>query len=92
MASKLYVGNLAHGVTEAELTTLFEAHGKVRLAQIIVDRDTGQSRGFAFVEMGTEEEAHAATQALDGRELNGRKLTVNEARAKSGGGGPGRRF
>ena len=86
MGRKLYVGNLGYGVTDGDLTKLFEAHGTVQSAQVIMDRDTGRSKGFGFVEMGTDQEAQAATAALNGQEVNGRPLTVNEARAKEGGG------
>jgi RNA recognition motif-containing protein len=87
MGKKLYVGNLTFGVTDAELEQLFAAHGTVQSAQVIMDRDTGRSKGFGFVEMGSDQEAQAATQALNGKEVNGRALTVNEARPKEGGGG-----
>ena len=87
MGKKLYVGNLTFGVTDAELEQLFAAHGTVQSAQVIMDRDTGRSKGFGFVEMGTDQEAQAAAQALNGQDFNGRPLTVNEARPKEGGGG-----
>ena len=87
MGKKLYVGNLGYGVTDGELSKLFEAHGPVESAQIIMDRDTGRSKGFAFVEMKTEQAAQAAITALNGQELGGRALTVNEARPKTEGGG-----
>ena len=90
MGRKLYVGNLTYGVTSSELQSLFEAHGTVESAEIIADRDTGQSKGFGFVEMKTDQEAQAAIAALNGKEVNGRQLTVNEARPKTGGGGGGR--
>jgi RNA recognition motif-containing protein len=89
MGRKLYVGNLASGVTEGELSRLFEEHGTVESAQVIMDRDTGRSKGFGFVEMKTDQEAQAAIAALNGKEVNGRQLTVNEARPKTGGGGGG---
>jgi RNA recognition motif-containing protein len=93
MGKKLYVGNLGYGVTDSELSKLFEAHGSVESAQIIVDRDTGRSKGFGFVEMKTEQEAQTAITALNGQEFGGRPLTVNEARPKTeggrGGGGGG---
>jgi RNA recognition motif-containing protein len=89
MGKKLYVGNLAFGVTDAELQQMFAAHGTVQSAQVIMDRDTGRSKGFGFVEMSSDQEAQAAAQALNGREVNGRALTVNEARPKEGGGGGG---
>ena len=94
MGKKLYVGNLSYGVDSSELEQMFGAHGTVVSAQIINDRDTGRSKGFGFVEMGTDEEAQAAIAALNGQDHNGRALTVNEARPReerSGGGGGGRR-
>ncbi|MCI0639628.1 MAG: RNA-binding protein [Gemmataceae bacterium] len=87
MGKKLYVGNLGYGVTDGELTTMFEAHGTVESAQIIMDRDTGRSKGFGFVEMKSDQEAQAAIAALNGKESGGRSLTVNEARPRSEGGG-----
>jgi len=96
MGKKLYVGNLGYGVTDADLTKMFEAHGTVESAQIIMDRDTGRSKGFGFVEMKTDQEAQAAIAALNGQDAGGRTLTVNEARPKTeggrggGGGGGGR--
>jgi RNA recognition motif-containing protein len=89
MGKKLYVGNLGYGVTDAELQQLCAAHGTVQSAQVIMDRDTGRSKGFGFVEMGSDQEAQAAIAALNGKEMNGRTLTVNEARPKEGGGGRG---
>jgi RNA recognition motif-containing protein len=86
MGKKLYVGNLTYEVTDADLVKLFEPHGTVESAQVITDRDSGRSKGFAFVEMGTAQEAQAAAAALNGQELNGRALTVNEARPKTEGG------
>jgi RNA recognition motif. (a.k.a. RRM, RBD, or RNP domain) len=83
MGKKLYVGNLAYGVTDSTLSQLFEAHGTVQSAQVIMDRDTGRSKGFGFVEMGSDAEAQAAIQALNGKEVEGRALTVNEARPKA---------
>jgi cold-inducible RNA-binding protein len=98
MGKKLYVGNLGYGVTDNDLSTLFGAHGTVQSAQVIMDRDTGRSKGFGFVEMKTDQEAQAAIAALNGKESDGRALTVNEARPRteggrggSGGGGYGRR-
>ena len=91
MGKKLYVGNLTYQVTDSDLTKMFEAHGSVRSAQVIMDRDTGRSKGFGFVEMGTDQEAQAAIQALNGKEVEGRALTVNEARPKTEGGGRGGR-
>lgn len=89
MGKKLYVGNLTYGVTDSELQQMFEAHGQVQSAQVIMDRDTGRSKGFGFVEMGSDQEAQAAIAALNGKEVDGRALTVNEARPKEGGGGGG---
>jgi RNA recognition motif-containing protein len=91
MGKKLYVGNLAHSINDSGLNQIFTAHGTVRSAQVIVDRDTGRSKGFGFVEMGSEQEAQAAINALNGKEVEGRTLTVNEARPKEGGGGGGGR-
>jgi RNA recognition motif-containing protein len=89
MGKKLYVGNLAYGITDSDLQQMFAAHGTVQSAQIIMDRDTGRSKGFGFVEMGTDAEAQAAIAALNGQEKDGRSLTVNEARPKPEGGGRG---
>jgi RNA recognition motif-containing protein len=89
MGKKLYVGNLTYGVTDSTLLEMFEPHGTVQSAQVIMDRDTGRSKGFGFVEMGSDQEAQAAIQALNGKEVDGRALTVNEARPKSEGGGRG---
>ena len=90
----LYVGNLPHSTTESELRTVFEAHGAVDKISIVTDRETGRSRGFAFVEMTNADEADKAIAALDGKELGGRALKINEAkpktdRPKSGGSGSG---
>jgi len=82
MGKKLYVGNLTYGVTDSTLAQLFEAHGTVQSAQVIMDRDTGRSKGFGFVEMGSDAEAQAAIQALNGKEVEGRALTVNEAKPR----------
>ena len=90
MGKKLYVGNLTYGVTDGDLQTMFAAHGTVQSAQVIMDRDTGRSKGFGFVEMGSDQEAQAAIAAMNGKEVDGRALTVNEARPKSEGGGGGR--
>ena len=90
MGSKLYIGGLPYAATEAQLTTLFAAHGTVESARVMADKFTGQSRGFGFVEMSTAEEAQAAITALNGTQMDGRSLTVNEAKpqeARSGGGG-----
>src|SRR6266480_3079016 len=89
MGKKLYVGNLTYGVTDGTLSQMFEPHGSVQSAQVIMDRDTGRSKGFGFVEMGTDQEAQAAIAALNGKEVDGRALTVNEARPKESGGGRG---
>lgn len=89
MGKKLYVGNLPYGMTDSTLQELFGAHGSVQSAQIVMDRDTGRSRGFGFVEMGSDQEAQAACQALNGTPVEGRALTVNEARAKPQSGGRG---
>ena len=89
MGKKLYVGNLGYGVTDSDLEQMFGQHGSVRSAQVIVDRDTGRSKGFGFVEMGSDQEAQAAIAALNGKEVEGRALTVNEARPKTDGGGRG---
>ena len=87
MGKKLYVGNLTYGVTDSTLAQLFEAHGTVQSAQVIMDRDTGRSKGFGFVEMGSDAEAQAAIQALNGKEVEGRTLTVNEAKPREDRGG-----
>src|ERR1700722_12778916 len=91
MGKKLYVGNLAYSVTDSVLQQLFEAHGSVVSAQVIMDRDTGRSKGFGFVEMGSDAEAQAAVDGLNGTQHEGRPLTVNEARPKPAGGGGGGR-
>ena len=87
MGKKLYVGNLGYGVGNHELEQLFAAHGTVRSAEVITDRATGRSKGFGFVEMGSDQEARAAIAALNGKEIDGRTVTVNEARPKEGDGG-----
>jgi RNA recognition motif-containing protein len=105
MGKKLYVGNLTYETTDGDLEQLFAAHGTVESAQIIMDRETGRSKGFGFVEMKTEQEAQAAIAALNGQDRGGRALTVNEARPREergprgggrggygGGGGGGRRY
>jgi RNA recognition motif-containing protein len=89
MGRKLYVGNLTFETADSDLTKLFEAHGTVESAQIIIDRDTGRSKGFGFVEMKTDQEAQAAIAALNGQDLGGRQLTVNEARPREDRGGRG---
>jgi RNA recognition motif-containing protein len=86
MGRKLYVGNLGYGVTDSDLTKMFEPHGTVESAQIIMDRDTGRSKGFGFVEMKTDQEAQAAIAALNGQDSGGRALTVNEAKPRTEGG------
>lgn len=92
MASKIYVGGLPYSTTDAQLSDLFAVHGAVASARVITDRFTGQSRGFGFVEMASPEEAQKAITALNGTELGGRTLTVNEAKPQEprGGGGGGR--
>src|SRR6201988_5373563 len=90
MGKKLYVGNLAYTLSDSDLLRMFEPHGTVQSAQVIMDRDTGRSKGFGFVEMGSDQEAQAAIAALNGSEVEGRALTVNEARPKPEGGGGGR--
>lgn len=89
MGKKLYVGNLSWGVTDAQLQDMFTPYGTVVSAQVIMDRDTGRSKGFGFVEMGTDQEAQAAITGMHGQMVEGRPLTVNEARPKEGGGGGG---
>jgi RNA recognition motif-containing protein len=91
----LYVGNLSYQTSNSDLEKLFEAHGTVRSAQVIMDRDSGRSKGFAFVEMSNDHEAQSAIAALSGAEIDGRAITVNEARPREergggGGGGGGR--
>jgi cold-inducible RNA-binding protein len=108
MGKKLYVGNLTYGVTDTTLEQMFAAHGTVESAQVIMDRDTGRSKGFGFVEMKTDQEAQAAIAAMNGKDFEGRALTVNEAKPREdrggsrggsgggrggyGGGGGGRRY
>ncbi|MEI7685272.1 MAG: RNA-binding protein, partial [Planctomycetota bacterium] len=82
MGKKLYVGNLSYGISDSSLEQLFSAYGSVQSAQVIMDRDTGRSKGFGFVEMGSDEEAQAAISSMNGKEIEGRALTVNEARPK----------
>lgn len=99
MGKKIYVGNLGYDVTDATLETLFAPYGAVQSAQVIMDRSTGRSKGFGFVEMGTDDEAKAAIAALNGKDNAGRALTVNEAKPRAdrpggrsggyGGGGGG---
>jgi RNA recognition motif-containing protein len=96
MGKRLFVGNLSYSVNDGLLQQLFSAHGSVVSAQVVVDRDTGRSKGFGFVEMGTDQEAQAAISAMNGHDIEGRALTVNEARPREagrgggGGGGGGR--
>lgn len=97
MGKKLYVGNLAYGVSSSELEQLFAQYGTVTSAQVIQDRETGRSKGFGFVEMGSDSEAQAAINGLNEQQHNGRPLAVNEARPREdrgpgggGGGGGGR--
>jgi RNA recognition motif-containing protein len=94
MSTKLYVGNLAFQTTSQELEQLFGQAGTVQSASVVEDRDTGRSRGFAFVEMSSQEEATSAIQQFDGKDLGGRALKVNEAKPREGrcGGGGGRGF
>src|SRR5262249_52336487 len=91
MGRKLYVGNLTYGVDSSQLEQMFAAYGTVQSAQVIVDRETGRSKGFGFVEMGTDQEAQAAIAALSGKEVDGRQLTVNEAKPREDRGGGGGR-
>ena len=95
-SSKLYVGNLSYGTTGSDLEQVFGQHGSVRSAEVIADRETGRSKGFGFVQMGSDDEAQAAIAALNGQQHDGRALTVNEAkpredRPRGGGGGGGGR-
>jgi len=94
MSKKLYVGNLSYSVSNRDLEAMFAAHGTVESANVIMDRDSGRSKGFGFVEMSNDKEAQAAISALHGKEFDGRALTVNEARPREerSGGGGGRRF
>ena len=97
MAKKLYVGGLAYSVTDATLEALFAQHGAVKSAQVIMDRDTGRSKGFGFVEMSNDQEALNAIRELNGKQHEGRSLTVNEAKPRvdrggSRGGSGGRRY
>ena len=92
MGKKLYVGNLGYDVSSSDLEQLFAGHGSVESADVIMDRDTGRSKGFGFVEMSSNEEAAAAISALDGKDYSGRSIKVNEAKPReprSGGGGYG---
>ncbi len=87
MSKRLYVGNLSFGTTEADLRDLFAKCGTVSEVKMMMDRETGRSRGFAFVEMSTDSEAQQAIQQTNGRDLDGRTLKVNEAQERTGGGG-----
>jgi RNA recognition motif-containing protein len=93
VGSKLYVGNLSYNTTSSDLEQLFSQHGSVQSAEVIADRETGRSKGFGFVQMGTDDEAQAAIAALNGHQADGRTLTVNEAKPREdrprGGGGGG---
>ena len=89
MGKKLYVGNLSYDVTSSDLEQLLSAHGTVQSAEVISDRMTGRSKGFGFVEMGSDDEAQAAIAALNGQEHGGRALTVNEAKPREDRGGGG---
>ena len=95
MGKKLYVGNMGYDVSSSDLEHLFTPHGAVQSAEVINDRDTGRSKGFGFVEMGSDQEAQAAIAALNGKDHGGRALTVNEAKPRAprsggfGGGGGG---
>ena len=88
----IFVGNLDFGATESSIRTLFEAHGAVERVSLITDRDTGRSRGFGFVEMPDDGEAERAIAALNGANIGGRQINVNEARPREAGGGGGRGF
>jgi RNA recognition motif-containing protein len=89
MAKRLFVGNLAYSINEADLRDLFSGSGDITEVKVVLDRETGRARGFAFVEMATEEGAGAAIQNLNGRDLQGRALTVREAEERGSGGGRG---
>jgi RNA recognition motif-containing protein len=95
MGSKLYVGNLSYNATSSDLEQMCSPHGSVQSAEVIQDRDTGRSKGFGFVQMGSDQEAQGAIAALNGQEQDGRALTVNEAKPREdrggsrGGGGSG---
>jgi RNA recognition motif-containing protein len=93
MGAKIYVGGLPYSTTDEELSELFSPHGTVQSARVITDKFTGKSRGFGFVEMSSDDEAQKAINALNATQMNGRTLTVNEARpqeSRGGGGGGGR--
>ena len=90
MSTKLYLGNLSFDVTENDLRDILSPHGPVSEINVIMDKMTGRARGFAFATMNTEEGAQAAIQALNGKDWNGRAMTVNEARPREEGAGSGR--
>lgn len=90
MTTKLYVGNISFQAREEDLEEMFAPYGEVKSVRIITDRETGRSRGFAFVEMGSEDEANAAAQAMDGKEAGGRNLKVNPAKEREAGDRPQR--
>ena len=90
MGRRLYVGNLSYNTTEIDLRDLFSQAGTVADAKVVMDRETGRPRGFAFVEMSSDQEAAAAIEQFNGREFGGRAINVNEAQERSGGGGGGR--
>ena len=92
MGKKIYVGNLAYGVSSSDLQQMFEEFGTEESAQVIMDCDTGRSKGFGFVEMSSDAEAQAAIDALNGQNVDGRNLTVNEARPREDRGGGGRGY
>src|SRR3954467_4102164 len=89
MGKRLYVGNLSYSVTEADLREVFAEAGTVEDIKVVLDRDTGRPRGFAFVEMSSDAEASKATEVLNGRDIQGRAINVSEARERAGGGGGG---
>jgi cold-inducible RNA-binding protein len=89
LGKKLYVGNLPYTTTESELREMFGAHGSIESVNVIMDRETGRSRGFAFVEMADDGSARKAMEALDGADMGGRNLRVNEAHERGAGGGRG---
>jgi RNA recognition motif-containing protein len=90
VGKKLYVGNLPYDTSDSALQEMFEEYGSVQSAQVIMDRETGRSKGFGFVEMGSDEEAKSAINGMNGKEIGGRALTVNEARPREDRGGGGR--
>lgn len=92
MSKKLYVGNLSYNMTSSDLEQIFSAHGQIRSAEVIMDRSTGRSKGFGFVEMESDQDANNAISALNGQQHDGRALTVNEAKPRENRGGGGRVF